>query len=151
MSMCRFVASNIPLEEFSPSQEYPIHINIDQGTIDDGGMDDNFYLFNFNDVDLYTDKKYGVYLEWEYTDGRAMQIIEYIKSTLEKTVEVEFWLVWLMDYYEYEDRPYIHRKYVSIDELTINDIKEINDAVIWNQPDNRNPERPSFYCLTVTG
>ena len=149
MSVCRFIASDMPLTEFRPSQEYPYHVNIDEGTIEDGGADDNYFLFSFKDEDLYTDREYGVYLEWDYTEGRAKQIIEYIKKALEESESVEFWSVWLMDYYEYEDRPYIHRIEISIDELTVEDIKEINDAKIWNKPDKMNPERPSFYCLTI--
>ena len=150
MSICRFIASDMPLTEFRPSQEYPYHVNIDEGTIDDGGADDNYFLFFFKDVDLYTDREYGVYLEWDYTEGRARQIIEYIKKALEDSESIEFWSVWLMDYYEYEDRPYIHRTEISFDELTVEDIKEINDAEIWNKSDKMNPERPSYYCLTIT-
>lgn len=41
------------------------------------------FFINFKDVDLYTDKEYGVYLEWDYTEGRAKQIINYIKNVLE--------------------------------------------------------------------
>ena len=150
MSVCRFIASDMPLTIYEPPQEYPFHVNIDEGTIDDGGADDNYFLLDFPNVDLYTNKEYGVSLEWEYTDGRAKQLIEYIKNALLETDSVEFWLVWLMDYYEYEERPYIHRYEISIDELTVDDINEINSANIWNHPDPMNPERPSFYCLTIT-
>ena len=150
MSVCKFIASDMPLAEFRPSQEYPYHVNIDDGTIYDGDADDNYFLFFFKDVDLYTEREYGVYLEWDYTEGRARQIIEYIKKALEESESVEFWSVWLMDYYEYEDRPYIHRTEISIDELTVEDIKKINDAEIWNKSDKMNPERPSYYCLTIT-
>ena len=150
MSICTFIASDFSLTEFAPSQDYPLDINIDNGTIYDGGADDNFFLISFSSVQDYTDKKYGVYLEWDYTDGRAKQIIEYIKNALQKTDVIEFWHVWLMDYYEFEDRPFIHRKTISISELTAEHIKEINSAVIWNTPDKRYPERPSFYCLTIT-
>lgn len=150
MSTCRFIASDIPLTEYEPSQEYPLHINIDEGIIYDGGADDNYFLLNFNDVDLYTDKEYGVYLEWNYTDGRAKQIIEYIKNALQETDSIEFWLVWLMDYYDYEERPFIHRKEISVNDLTVDHIKEIDSANIWNKPDKMYPDRPSFYCLTIT-
>ena len=70
-----------------------------------------------------------------------------------------------MDYYEFEDRPVIHRQTVSIDELTTKHIKEIDDAEIWNlslihiqmcirdriwnTPDKMYPNRPSFYCLEI--
>ncbi len=69
---------------------------------------------------------------------------------MQKSDNIEFWNIWLMDYYEFEDRPFIHRKIISIDELTAEYIKELNNAGIWNSPDKMYPERPSFYCLTVT-
>ena len=150
MSVCLFLASDMPLTEFAPLQDYPLHINIDNGTVYDGDADDNYFLSFFSDVADYTDKKYAVSIEWRYTDGRAKQIIEYIRTALQKSDSLEFWHVWLMDYYEFEDRPFIHRKTISIDELTTEHIKEIDNAVIWNTPDKMYPERPSFYCLTVT-
>ncbi len=150
MSACRFIASDASLPHFSPSKEYPMEINIDKGRINDGGADDNYFLSTFANVRDYTDKEYAVSLEWNYTDGRAKQIIEYIRSALLKSDRVEFWLVWLMDSYEFEDRPFLHKKTVSINELTIGHIQEIDSAVIFNTPDKAYPERPSFYCLTVT-
>ncbi len=149
MSACRFIASDSPLIEFAPSQDYPLEINIDNGTIYDGGADDNYFLNFFESVKDYTDKNYGVYLEWNYTDGRAKQIIEYIKTALRKSNSIEFWHVWL-DCYEFENRPFVHKKTISIDELTTEYIKEIDSAAIWNTPDKMYPERPSFYCLTIT-
>ena len=150
MSACIFIASDMPLVEYKPSQNYPIHINLDNGTIEDGGADDNYFLTFFESVEDYTDKKYGVSLEWNYTDGRAKQLIKYIKDGLNETSKIEIWHVWLMDYYELEDRPFVHKKTVHISELTTEHIKEINNAVIWNAPDKMFPERPSFYCLTIT-
>ena len=150
MSICRFIASDSPLSAFSPSKNYPLHINIEKGTIDDGGADDNYFLTTFANVEDYTHKKSAVSLEWDYTDGRAKQIIAYIKTALQESDHIEFWTVWLMDYYEYEDRPFVHRKTISISELTTEHIKEMNNAVIWNTPDKMYPERPSFYCLTIT-
>ena len=47
MSACKFIASDIPLTEFVPSQDYPRYINIDNGTIYDGGADDNYFLTSF--------------------------------------------------------------------------------------------------------
>ncbi len=111
-------------------------------------IDENF-LLPFQDVQDYTDKKYGVYLEWNYTDGRAEQILKYIGAALEKTELVELWHVWLMDYYEYEDSPVIHKRTISIGEITIRDIYELDNAEIWNSPDKHIPSRPSFYCLKI--
>ena len=148
MSVCTFIASNSPLPSVSPSKEYPVYINIDTGVIDDGGADDNFFLLPFNDIDLYTNKEYGVYLEWNYTDARAENIINYLKEALKNDDAVELWHVWLMDYYEYEDRPIIYHSSISINDLTTQDIKEFDNEKIWNNKDY--PNRPSFYCLTIT-
>ena len=150
MSVCTFIASNCPLKEVAPEKEYPIEINLNNGTIDDGGADDNYYLFLFRDVSDYTDMKYGVYLEWDYTDGRAEQILNYMRAALEEAEQIEFWHVWLSDYYEYEDSPVIHKRTIFMKELTIKDIEEINNADIWNKPDKQIPSRPSFYCLKIT-
>ena len=149
MSVWTFIASNYPLKTFEPSHEYPVYINIDTGVIDDGNADDNYFLIDFKEVDLYTNKQYGVYLEWNYTDGRANQIIDYIKNVLKYTDTVEFWHVWLIDSYDFEDSPVIFKTSISINDLTIENIKDINDAPIFNHPDPRYPDRPSFYCLTI--
>lgn len=150
MSVCTFMASDYPLPEFAPPKDYPLEINVDTGMIYDGGADDNFFLLPFTDVQDYTDKKYGVCLEWNYTDGRAEQILKYLREVLEKAELVELWHVWLMDYYEYEDSPVIHKRTISIEEMTIRDIHELDKADIWNKPDKHIPSRPSFYCLKIT-
>jgi len=150
MSVCTFLASDHPLPPAEPSQDYPLEINIDAGTIYDGGTDDNFFLLPFPDVQTYTQKPYGVCLEWRYTPGRAEQIIEYIKEALQFSDTVELWHIWLLGWWEYEDRPVIHSRTISISELTPDDLKRLDDAPIWNTPDKRNPERPSFYRITIT-
>ena len=72
MSICTFLAANYPMPEAAPKKECHCYINVDEGTIFDGDADDNFFLHNFEDVKDYTDKEYGVYLEWAYyTEGRA--------------------------------------------------------------------------------
>jgi len=148
VSVCTFLAADVALQEVAPTKEYPIHIDIDNGKIYDGDADDNFFLNIFEDVRSYTDKKYGVCLEWAYyTDGRAVQILEYIKDVLQSTDSVEIWHVWLMDYYEYDERPVIRKISKSISELTVIDIKTLDGAEIWN---NEEKDRPSFYCLKVT-
>lgn len=149
MSSCRLIASDMPLAQFAPPRDYPLRIDVDHGTVDDGGADDNYSLTAFANVGDYTQKKYGVCLEWNYTDGRAKQILAYITAALQETEEIEFWHVWLMDVYEFEERPFIHRKTVSLRELTAEHLKEIDNAPIWNTPDRMYPARPSFYCLTV--
>lgn len=46
MSVCKFIAADIPLPEVKPPKEYPVHIDIDKGIIEDGGADDNKQLPN---------------------------------------------------------------------------------------------------------
>lgn len=74
-----------PLPEVFPLPEYDyLAINVDDGTIDDGGADDNFALRTYPDSFLYTDKAFAVCLDWAYyTEGRARQLIDYIGSALE--------------------------------------------------------------------
>ena len=44
MSNCVFIAADSPLPEVTPSQDYPLHIDLDTGTIFDGGADDNYEM-----------------------------------------------------------------------------------------------------------
>lgn len=147
MSNCIFIAADTPLPEVTPSQEYPLEINLDTGTIFDGGADDNYCLLLFDEVDLYCEKKYGAYLELhQFTNGRAEQIIDYIRTALIQSDSVEIWNVWLSGCWEFDDRPHISKKTVPIDELTADDMKEIVQAENW---DNRDHNRPWFYCVEV--
>ena len=126
MSVCTFLSSNYML----PEVEY--------------------FLYPFTDVQDYTDKHYGVYLEWDCTDEEANELLKYIKEGLKKDEAIELWHVWLGDYYEYEDSPVIHKKVRSIKELTVQDIQELASAEIFNHPDKYIPISPSFYCLKIT-
>ena len=148
MSVCVFIAADYPLPEVNPTENDPLHVYVeDPHAVCDDGADDPFFLLPFDDVNLYCAKKYGVYLAPPlYTDGRASRIIDYIKSALRHTERVELWNVWLLGYWEYDDRPYIRKTAVSVKDLTIADIKEIIDAENWN---NQDPNRPSFYCIEI--
>ncbi len=149
MSVCTFLAADIPLVTAAPSRDYPLHIDLDTGTVYDGGADDNYFLLPFPEVHTYTGKACAVCLEWHYTDGRAEQILRYIRRVLQHTDTMEVWHVWRMDCWAFEDRPVIHRKTVAADALTAAQLREIDEAEIWNSPDKQYPERPSFYCLTA--
>lgn len=150
MSVCTFIASDSPLSEAAPQKGYTWVFHADEGTACDGGADDNFFLCAFKDVQKYTDKKFGVCLEWQYSNGRAKKILEYIRNALTHDTAIELWHVWLSDdYCDYEESPVIQKCTVPFSDLSVDDIKEIDDAVIWNQPDKKYPLRPSFYCLTI--
>ncbi len=147
MSKCVLIAADCPLPEVRPSQDYPRRFNVDTGAICDSGADDDYCLLPFNQVDIYCTKKYGVELVLDrYTEGRARQIIDYIKAALRETDSVELWGVYLIEYWEFDDRPYIHKRTVRSHELTANDIKEMSEAENWN---NKDKNRPSFYCIEI--
>ena len=101
----------------------------------------------FPNVSAYTDKNMEYALNGSIQ--RERQIIDYIKTALQKTDSIELRHIWLMDYWEFEDRPFVHKKTILIAELTADYIKEIVDAKIWNTPDKMYPNRPSFYCLNI--
>ena len=147
MSVCTFIAADCEL----PEKEYPegesfIDLDINAGTVYAGDGDDNFCLFNFDDVESYSDLSHGVVLEWNYcTVGRAEQIIKYIGAALEKSERVELWTVWLMAYYEYEDRPVIKKQELSFSDLTPEAILEFSKRDVWGN----SKIRPTYYCLSV--
>lgn len=149
MSVCTFIASDAPLASVVPERVYPLVINIDEGTVYDGGADDNFFLRPFKDVQFYTDKEFGVYLAWQFTEGRARKLLDYIGNALKHAPAVEIWTVWLMDSIDYDVRPVVHKCRVPFTELTVDDIDEIASADVWNTPDPRDLDRPSFYCLEI--
>jgi hypothetical protein len=147
MSVCTFIAANCELPEKEyPEEESFIDLDTKTGTVYDGDSDDNYCLFNFDDVGSYSDLSHGVVLEWNYcTAGRAGQIIKYIEAALEKSERVELWTVWLMDYYEYEDRPVIKKQELSFSDLAPETILEFSEKDVWGN----NKSRPTYYCLSV--
>lgn len=149
MSACTFLAADVPLPTRAPTREYPLEINLDCGTVYDGGANDNFFLLPFGETGKYTAREHGVYLEWYVTAGRAEQVVQYIADALRETDAVELWRVWLGEFYEYEESPVIRRQVISAEELRAEDVLEVAGAEIWNRPDRHHPDRPSFYRLTV--
>lgn len=81
---------------------------------------------------------------------RQKKIMEYIKTALQHTNSIELWHVWLMDYYEFEDRPFLHQSVLPFSQLSPAHLQALEDSEIWNTPDKQYPNRPSFYCLTIT-
>lgn len=100
MSVCTFLASDVPLEEWRPSQDDPLCVNLD------GSADDCFFSYPFSEVRTYTSKPFGVVLSWNGSERSARKIMEYIRMAIQKADSIELWHVWLTDYYEFEDRPF---------------------------------------------
>ena len=147
MSVCTFLAADYELpEKEHPEYETFLEIDTKKGTIYDGDRDDDFALLDFEDVNDYTDLQYGVILEWNYcTIGRAQQVIEYIRTALGDCEVVQLWTVWLMDYYEYDERPRYKTREITLAELRAEDIQEISEVDVWGD----DKVRPTYYCLSV--
>lgn len=72
--------------------------------------------------------------------------MDYIRAAMLQTDCVEIWNVWLLGYWKCDDRPYIRKSTIHMEELTVADMKEIINAENW---DNKDKNRPSFYCLEI--
>ena len=105
-----------------------IEINTDTKEVKDGDFDDDFALHPAMGMDdVYTEKKYAVYLEWwRYTEGRATNLIQYIRENLRHTDDVEIWRI-RMGVYE---TPSVRTKRIRIDDLTPEDIRKIDEQDI---------------------
>lgn len=117
-----------------------IVFDTDAGTVDDGNFDDDFAILRLSDAteDVYTEKKYRAYIEWRCTAGRAQNVIDYIHNQLELTDEIELWHIWMGN----EDRPRIRKRTIPIDELTPDDVIELEAMDILSDP-------PTQYCLVI--
>ena len=95
-------------------------------------LDDDFSIWPLDSSteDIYTEKPYRVYLEWDYTKGRAEKVIQYIREHLEHTSEVEIWHVWVGD----GVRPKIRNCTIALDEFTADDLKELSDLEVCQEP-----------------
>lgn len=107
-------------------------VNVDLlGRVTDGGYDDDFALWPFEDLeDIYTQKQYKVSLEWpRYTQGRAGKIMEYIRENLRHTDEVELWRIWMGT----DETPSIRSVRVPVSKLTAQDIYEIDSRDLMEE------------------
>mgnify|MGYP003313395913 CR=1 FL=1 len=94
----------------------------------DGDFEDDFALYPAECLsDVRSEKKYAVYLEWSYyTEGRANNIIEYIKENLKHTDEVELWHIWSGAGEIFN----VHSKKIPIASLTPEMIRELDEREI---------------------
>ena len=116
-------------------------IDTDSGTVNDGDFDDDFAILRLSDAtdDVYTEKKYRAYIEWDCTGGCAKNVIDYIRNQLKRTDEIELWHIWM----GIEERPRIRKRTISIDELTSDDVIELEATDVFSEP-------PIQYCLVIT-
>mgnify|MGYP003538158381 FL=1 len=115
-----------------------ITINKERNTVDDGGLDDDFSILKFYDAteDIFTQKQYRVYIEWNYSRGRAERIIAYIRN---QARDLELWQAWLGD----GANTRIVKHSMKIDELTPEVLKEIDSLKVCD-------DTPTQYCFVIT-
>lgn len=132
-----------PLESAgNPSHTFTIYPD---GTIDDGGEDDNFCIFPLESEASAGEIVYRAELQMTYTQGRARNVIEYIKRHLDKTDELELWKVWLGGYWGddgWEPEPKIIRRAVNLGALLPEDIEKFLQLDPYGNPMKQ-------YCLVV--
>lgn len=116
-------------------------IDTERNTVDDGGLDDDFSILELDDAteDIFTQKQYRVYIEWNYSRGRAERIIAYIRNHLEQAGDLELWQAWLGD----GANTRIVKYSMRIDELTPEVMKEIDSLKVCN-------DAPAHYCFVVS-
>ena len=121
--------------------------DIDRNEIRDGGFADDFALLQAEGMeDIYSEKKYKVYLEWNYyTEERAGQVIEYIRDNLSHTDEVEIWRIWMGA----AEKPTIRSKKVPISKLRGEDIRKLEEKDLLGESDELYG-LPVQYRLLVT-
>lgn len=105
-----------------------------------GKLDDDFAIYALDPSmdDIYTEKKYRAALQWDYTEGRAKKVIQYIREHLEHTDELELWHVWVgLDAF-----PKIRKCPISLDELISDDLKELSELEVWKEP-------VTHYCFVI--
>ena len=108
--------------------------------IDD--FDDDWAVIPWNDgifCEVKTEKSCKMQLEWgSYSDGRARQLIDYIKQCLEETDEIELWHLWL------DDESYLlpKKRTVSAAELVPEDIRRLAEYAAHAEPCRQ-------YCLVI--
>ena len=102
-----------------------VNFDIDRGIIEDGGFDDDFSVWIADDMhEIKTEKKNIAVLDIvRYTDGRAEQIILYLKDHFDQSGEakIELWNCWIGS----EDLGRLVREKISIAELSKDTIFEL--------------------------
>lgn len=128
MSVCTFLAANVFLPEVLPK----------------GDEDDSFFLFPFDEAGLYTNQKCALLLEWNCTEEQSRQLTQYLREALRSAETVELWHVWLVDGWDYEDRPVFRRAAATIDDLLPEHLRELDDKEVLD-----GMGRSTAYCLSV--
>lgn len=117
-----------------------VHIDLDRGTVEDGGYDDDFSIVPLHPSteDIYTQKHYRAEIECLWTAGRGKAVLAYLRQRLETADEVELWHIWM----GCDEPPKILHYEASIDEFTPEDLIEIASLPVYMQA-------PVHHCVVI--
>lgn len=120
-----------------------IHFDLDHGTVEDGGYDDDFSMLplpsGLSREDIYTTKKYQSVIECIWTEGRAKAIIAHLRAHLAAAGEVELWQIYMGS----GERPKILHYAAHIDSFMPEDLIEIANLPTYEKV-------PIQHCVTIT-
>lgn len=119
-----------------------IHFDLEHGTVEDGGFDDDFSILSLpqglSTEDIYTKKKYHAVIECIWTEGRTNAVVAYLRTHLEIADEVELWRIYVGS----AERPKILHYEARIDSFTPEDLIEISGLPIYEK-------EPIHHCITI--
>lgn len=99
----------------------------------ESGFDDDYSILKLSDDiwEIETGKKYRAEISWgRYSEGRARNIIAYIRKHLERAGEIEIWSLWLG---EGGGLPQVHREKLLMDMLTPEKLKWLAEAPCFGE------------------
>lgn len=146
MSHCIMLAADVPIPEIDPPEEPNFALILDGRNTTDNAGDDHYGLYPRVLFGNYTELPYAAELYLIYKPGRALRFFDDIRALLQKTDAVELWNLWLMDDWEWDDRPIMHHKSICIDALTPEAFHDFIELESFQTPQQ---ERPDCYCLRI--
>ncbi len=77
----------------------------------------------------YSKKRHFSELQWNYTEARAKQLVDYIVDQLINVDEIEIWSIWL------DDHESAHIRTINMKELTIADLAFLDISNGFKRPE----------------
>lgn len=73
----------------------------------------------YEDMAWYTSKPYIYAVEFNYTEDRGKDLLEYLRTNVKKNYSLEVWTIWL------DERKGVEPRIKNYDEISLKDIREI--------------------------
>ncbi|MBQ1372175.1 MAG: hypothetical protein IIY70_04515 [Oscillospiraceae bacterium] len=140
MSLLSYFAADIPLpERVNPhdlADDEELVLELDAGEFQNGDYDDDFSIHDCSGMDsIFSEKPYCAALYWSYSEGRAEQVLAYLRNLLVRTEEVELWHIWMGT----GEPPLIRSTSIPISQLRAEDLRILEDRDV----------REEFYGIPI--